>query len=254
MIDSIDWCSGCGLCYSVCPKDAIEKMEDKRGFYEYKCNSEKCIRCTLCIKKCPSNHTLFHEKQNSFYVVAVPNNQRSSSGGISYALSTKYLSLGGVVYGAAWDVKKQAVRHIRVNTLSDLTRIQGSKYVQSEISKDILVDIKKTLKEKKVLFFGCPCQVAEVRSYTDDNENLMCVDLICHGVNSPRMLSEQIKLITFDEVKDLSFRDGLNFRLKIETDQTIYEANGYNVPYYALYLQFASLRENCYKCKYIMVS
>lgn len=250
MIDLVDWCSGCGLCYIICPQNAIYKIEDERGFYKYECNHQKCIKCGLCIKKCPSNNTLLHEKQNTFYVVDFPNNKRSSSGGICYALAAKYLSLGDVVYGAAWNVEKQAVTHIRVDTLNDLKRIQGSKYVQSEVSKKLLMNIKKDLKEKKVLFFGCPCQVAELRSFTNDNENLMCVDLVCHGVNSPKMLSDQIKLITVDKVKDLSFRDGLNFRFKIRTNQKSFEKNSYDVPYYSLYLQFASLKESCYKCKY----
>lgn len=46
-------CCGCTACYSICPKNAINMIEDEEGFEYPKIASEKCIRCHLCIKICP---------------------------------------------------------------------------------------------------------------------------------------------------------------------------------------------------------
>ena len=44
-----DWCSYCGACAGVCPKNCIEVKETSLVFDEDEC-SEKC---DLCIKTCP---------------------------------------------------------------------------------------------------------------------------------------------------------------------------------------------------------
>ena len=82
---------------------------------------------------------------------------------------------------------------------------------------------------------------------------MFCIDIVCHGVASSKMLSEQLKKITNDKINSISFRNGLEFRLKIDTDNKTYEKNGYDVPYYSLYLNFASLRESCYSCQYAQI-
>ena len=46
-------CCGCTACYSVCPVDAIDMVEDNEGFLYPKVNSTKCIKCGLCEKICP---------------------------------------------------------------------------------------------------------------------------------------------------------------------------------------------------------
>lgn len=47
-------CIGCGLCYKICPEDAIIKDNEK-----YTVNEEKCIYCGACKNACPSNAFLF---------------------------------------------------------------------------------------------------------------------------------------------------------------------------------------------------
>ena len=46
-------CCGCHACYNICHKNAIEMIEDEKGFKYPKINKEKCIECNLCIKVCP---------------------------------------------------------------------------------------------------------------------------------------------------------------------------------------------------------
>lgn len=44
-----DWCKGCGICVSACPKDVLE-MKGKIVAIK---NLEKCIYCELCEMRCP---------------------------------------------------------------------------------------------------------------------------------------------------------------------------------------------------------
>lgn len=46
-------CSGCAVCYAICPKEAILMIEDEEGFEYPEIDGNKCIRCHQCIKTCP---------------------------------------------------------------------------------------------------------------------------------------------------------------------------------------------------------
>ncbi|WP_409199344.1 4Fe-4S binding protein [Methanobrevibacter sp. DSM 116169] len=43
-----DWCSYCGECAGVCPKNLIEVKE-----YSLVINGEECASCEICLKACP---------------------------------------------------------------------------------------------------------------------------------------------------------------------------------------------------------
>ena len=256
MINNVIECSGCGVCFAVCPVNAIEQVEKERSVFYFHTN-EKCIHCGKCISVCPTSKNLFHKSQNNFLSARTKDNiilKTSSSGGIAYEISKIFIDNNYVVYGAGWNIEKQNVAHMRIESLEQLNILQGSKYVQSEVSAKIYNDIKMDILNRKVLFIGCPCQVAAVRSLTKDHQNLYCLDIVCHGVSSPKLLTEQLKLISDEPVRNISFRDGLNFRLKVTFQNSVFEKNGYDVPYYSLYLNFASLREACYTCRYANTS
>ena len=120
---------------------------------------------------------------------------KSSSGGAFSAFATEILRNGGVVYGASYEMKNgnYTLQHIRINTLEELPKIQGSKYVQSYIF-DVLPCIKTDLElGKKVLFSGTPCQVDALNGYLrKEYDNLYTVDIICHGVPSQKLLNDYI--------------------------------------------------------------
>lgn len=50
-----DRCKQCGLCVSVCPKDAISFSEELNvnGYRYTVVDHEKCIRCGMCYITCP---------------------------------------------------------------------------------------------------------------------------------------------------------------------------------------------------------
>jgi len=49
-----DLCSGCGTCISICPYNAIEKVEGKDGKMQAKVNEALCMGCGACVACCPS--------------------------------------------------------------------------------------------------------------------------------------------------------------------------------------------------------
>lgn len=245
-------CCGCGLCEALCPQHSIECIPAERKSKVF-VKGENCIQCGLCDRICPLKNDLFHECPETFYKAESTNNdtlRKSASGGVAHELAKAVIESGGTVYGAAWSAFSQRVEHCRAQNLEDLSAFQGSKYVQSIITREIYTSILKEVKERTVLFIGTPCEVAAVRSYTRDAENLICMDLICHGVPSPEMFADQLKLISARQIQNVSFRDRLVFRLRVDDGLKVYECPWEDNSYYSLYMHFASLREYCYRCKF----
>lgn len=189
-------CTGCTACYSVCPHKAIQMVEDAEGFKFPQIDGTKCTNCGLCEKVCvPSNG---YEKP-SFTAQAygaknkrLDERKKSQSGGAFYILAKNVLSQNGVVYGAQID-EGCIVRHSRACTESEVKAFRGSKYVQSDLG-DVFLQVKEDLLlGVPVLFSGAPCQVAGLKSFLrKDYENLLLVDLICHGVPSPKVWSDYL--------------------------------------------------------------
>lgn len=50
-------CCGCAVCYSICPRLAIEMISDDQGFMYPKIMAEKCIMCYKCLKVCAFKKT-----------------------------------------------------------------------------------------------------------------------------------------------------------------------------------------------------
>lgn len=187
---SIKECSGCGNCEKVCPKHAIKMEENEEGFL-YPClDSLLCIDCNVCEKVCPiinSPRVLFSQKDQLVYAgysINKDNRCTSSSGGIFSTIADYIIENNGFVIGAAFD-EYFYLSHICINKKSELIKLKGSKYFQSELN-DIFTDIEILLKKDKLVYFcGTPCQVSALKLYLkNDYKNLITTDLICHGVPS----------------------------------------------------------------------
>lgn len=193
-------CCGCAACANACPKNAISMEEGAEGFVFPKLDPDTCISCGLCLKACPVsedalNNPIPNKKTPAAYAAASVDEIRltSSSGGIFRVLALDVLTDGGSVYGAAWQ-KDQSVAHIRVTEPDELPALSGSKYVQSSIGT-VYRQVKQDLKAgRRVLFSGTPCQNAGLRRFLKKEEDkLLCVDIVCHGVPSDRMLQTYLK-------------------------------------------------------------
>lgn len=185
-------CCGCGACMNVCPKNAIRMAEDEVGFVYPEIDQNLCIGCGACKKACGYQMQPMMQKSEAVYAAASNDDnllRKSASGGAFAVLAENVLKKGGVVYGAALPLEngKLEPKHLRIDTVERLTELQGSKYVQSAIGDTYAQAKKDLLDGKSVLFSGTPCQIAGLKQYLKkDYENLLTVDIICHGVPSKR--------------------------------------------------------------------
>ena len=182
-------CSGCTACVSICPKNCIIMQPDDEGFLYPKVNRDCCIQCGACERVCPIltpiKETPFEQK--AFLVQHKDETVRldSSAGGAFTAIATAILNRGGVVFGAAYDENFQ-VYHTYVENIEDLKKFRNSKYVQSQIG-NCFRKVREFLKQGQwVCFSGTPCQIEGLSKYIGiNNEKLLLVDVVCHGVPSP---------------------------------------------------------------------
>ena len=206
-------CTGCLACLNVCPKHAIGVTEGFLGEILPTIDEDKCVDCGLCDKICPSlNPSPMHLPMDCY--AAWTKNEvdyvSATSGGMATAISKSVISKGGVVYGCA--AHGLQVKHMRCATMKDVEKLKGSKYVQSEMG-DLYQALKKDVLEGlTVLFIGTPCQVAGVKNYLrQEYDNLLTVDLICHGVPSQQSLHASLRHAIRDieptKVTYLSFRN-----------------------------------------------
>lgn len=255
-----DQCSGCSACFNVCPTNSIKMKKDKNGFLYPVIDTQKCIKCKRCLQVCPVNKIkddgdtpVAYAAKNSDDTVR----KASSSGGIFSLLAEDTIKNGGVVFAPAYD-KDFTVKHIMVDTLDDIAKLIGSKYVQSEIG-----DCYKTVREKleqgvKVLFSGTLCQIAGLKSFLNkDYDNLVTQDVICHGVASPGAWSDYLSFraqkANSDKIINVCFREKLpnDTAIKIEFDGSKTYRESYTKDIFIKsYLSNLNLRSSCSFCSF----
>ena len=136
----------------------------------------------------------------------------SSSGGVFLALCQSVVNSGGVVYGVRFGDDLMVI-HARATSMTDCRRFSGSKYVQSLIGQTFRQVREDLVCGRSVLFSGTPCQVAGLQSYLESQQvsgDLLLVDLVCHGVPSPRVWADHVRLTEArlgEPLVDYRFRD-----------------------------------------------
>lgn len=256
-------CCGCRACEQICPIDVIQMEEDTEGFI-YPKVGEKCIECKLCEKVCPllnDNKELDEKFVQKVYGAYIKDEEillNSSSGGIFTVLAEIVLKQCGGVFGAAYN-EDMKVEHICVENTTDLHKLRGSKYVQSDTG-ETYKEVKQMLKKgRDVLYVGTPCQIAGLKRYLGKvYERLVTVDLVCHGTPSPKIFREYIQYLNSksnDRVKEFNFRYkgeygwGLRYQLKFQSNKG--ETNTAALsPYYYAFLNDMLHRPVCYSCPY----
>lgn len=260
-------CTGCSACYSICFKHAINICEDQKGFYKPIINNEKCTNCGLCVRVCPvvenQCEVLFHKPSKKAFAVKSKSRDiqlSCTSGGFFTTLSEAWLKEGGIVYGAAYDEKYKVI-HIRVDNIEDVRRLSESKYAQSEIGDSFFL-VKKDLKEQyNVLFSGTACQIAGLKSFLGrEYDNLFCIDVICHGVPSPKIWKWYIEKFQNNYGKVIHVRHKGKYENGWSWEDQFFEAqfedghffreNIWSNVYMRSFLKDIYLNSSCYKCKF----
>lgn len=250
---------GCSACYSACPIRCITMSPDEEGFL-YPTASDACIDCKLCEKVCPLNNP---KKVNNFpqsAYAAVSKDykiwHRSASGGAFSEIVRNWADDDTLIVGAAWDGIK--VHHVGVFGFNNIAPLCKSKYISSAI-EDTFIEIKKQLRAgKKAIFCGCPCQVDGLKRFLiKEYENLLTIDLICHGQGSPLVFQECLNVIgkqVGEEVLSYEFRakrkiHEFDYLSKIKTNKGEHYIT--NDQYQQLFFKQDILRPACGEnCKY----
>lgn len=256
-------CYGCGACEKICPKSAIH-MADLRGegFLYPVLDTDKCVECGLCAKKCPALERYKGDRTvhpQSFAIKGYSDiAEKSSSAGVFSVFAEYVHSKGGWVCGAIYD-EAFNVYHVLTKQLDIIQQMKKSKYVQSNL-KNVYVEIREKLNNNELVFFsGTPCQVAGLMNFLGkDHNNLLTMDVVCHGVPSPGMWRKYLdENYDINKIKHIDFRHkgfnglyGSQF-LKIDyNDGSEVIFDNTEDFYYTHFLKDLGLRKSCGNCQY----
>lgn len=252
-------CCGCESCRNICPKQCIFMKEDNEGFLYPEVNSTDCINCGLCEKVCPVLHPSKERIPVAVYAVKhYDDNIRlaSSSGGVFTFIAEKVIDEGGVVFGARFN-EQWVVIHDYVDTKEKLSHFRGSKYVQSWMGDTYKQVLSFLQSGRKVLFTGTSCQIAGLKLFLRrEYDNLLTVDVICHGVPSPKVWKQYLSEITSTDsmpITNITFRNKQNgwhnYFLSVKSgEKELSNISTYTEIYSHLFLTDLMLRPSCYSC------
>lgn len=237
-------------------------VRDTEGFEYPVVDTLSCIHCDLCNVICPIVNPQPVSASTTAYAAVNRNDGirlASSSGGVFSFLAEQILSKGGVVFGAAFSKDFHSVHHIAVESYEELSKIRGSKYLQSRIG-DAYSEAKGYLEQgREVLFSGTPCQIAGLKAYLGkEYDGLYTQDIICHGVPSPMVWDKYLtarEMGTGSRAQEVSFRNKTNswkrYCVEIKyTDGTAYRETFTDDLYMKGFLSNLFLRPSCYNCAF----
>lgn len=279
-------CCGCEACVQACAKQCISFQQDSQGFFYPVVDKDNCVNCGLCDKVCPIiNVENYHLPQTTPVYAAynINDEQRktSSSGGIFELLANNIISKKGVVFGALFDEEWNVV-HGYAEDAGHIEALKRSKYVQSRIGESFKLTKKFLHEGRMVMFVGTPCQISGLKHYLrKEYENLITVDVVCHGVPSPSIwkkylseirreirLSHNLESENNVSITNISFRDKIEswrrfhfsftYQLKINgidaiDPDSIFETKSQYIwenDYMLSFLKDYANRPSCFDCKF----
>lgn len=198
-IGEIKNCFGCGVCATVCAKDAIMIELNHDGFYTPTLDTNKCVNCGLCADVCAFLHddlAVQNKPQQSYG--AWSNNlmvrKRCSSGGVGYELGKQLLNKGYKVCAVRYNAPEQRAEHYIATNEQEFMPSIGSKYIQSYTVNGF----KAINRKEKYLVTGTPCQMDSFRRYIRKfkvEDNFVLMDFFCHSVPSMLAWNKYLQIV-----------------------------------------------------------
>lgn len=260
-IDNPANCCGCTACASICAHEAITMEPDALGFLYPRVDENKCVDCGLCERVCQFNENYdrsLNLSQPKAYAARhkdINEVMKSRSGAAFVAISDYILEQGGVVYGAGYKDHFR-VAHKRATTKEGRDEFRGSKYVQSDLTgifRLVKTDLKKGL---TVLFSGTPCQTAGLNSFVGAKlrQNLILVDIVCHGVPGPYIWRDYIAYLEKkqgDVICVVNFRNKELFGWSAHHETFVFKEGGGKIMTFTyLFYRHIMFRRSCGVCHY----
>lgn len=260
-------CCGCGACADACSCGAISFVPDAEGFRYPVVNEKLCVSCGRCEQVCPILHVEEHRTKNkdvksetcAAFARDLSIRFDSTSGGLFSVLAQRVFEHGGFVGGAIWTDDFEIVQVV-TDRLTDLPRLRSSKYAQSDARGFYLAVRSAVQSGRMVLVCGTPCQMVAVRAFLGkDYSNLIIVDFICRGINSPLVFHKYVemwerrfgkKIVGIKQKsKELGWHR-LTTKFTFEDGSVAYDPKETSLFMRGYLLTNVFCRPSCYECKF----
>lgn len=246
----LNQCAGCKACVDICEKNAISVV-DSLAVMNAGIDEKLCVKCGACVRVCPNNSVVKMTPPWQWYQGWVDTTRETSaSGGVAAGLVESFIKNGG--YVAACIFLNGEFCFDITNDLTYAKKFVGSKYVKSNPQSIYKKVSEKINAGNKVMFVGLPCQVAAMKNYIKNGDNLYTVDLICHGSPSPQILKKFLyeNKLDIQSINELKFRNKERFGLEFGYYNTRISFDGESDLYTFAFLTALDYTENCYSCRY----
>lgn len=264
--EMIHKCTGCQVCSAVCPTNAIQIDLTENGFYEPVLNSDKCINCGICVKSCYKYDseikitqefdeiTVYGAKSKDISLL-----KKSTSGGIASELAREGIKQGYKVIGVAYDYQKDVAVTEVAETLEQIERFRGSKYIQS-YTESTFTNILKDKSNQKYIVFGTPCQIYAIDKHTKSigkRNKFVLIDIFCHGCPSVKLWKKYVYYVKVSEkitdVNEVEFRSKKRgwheFCVYISNGEKSFLSKNDQEGFYNIFFDNNVLTESCSDCK-----
>lgn len=265
---SIQKCTSCGVCATVCAKKAISMQLDGEGFYRPVIDASLCNECGLCTTVCykfdPEVKMTNEEglKQKPLFAAWATDDdvvRKTTSGGIGDLLAHLLLNEGYRVVGVIYNENDIRAEHRIATTEDELESFCGSKYIQS-YTFDAFRDVVANCRNEKYAVFGTPCQIYALNRLATQRkvrDQFFFVDLYCHGCPSlhawTKYQSEIKKRIGVNRFDSVIFRSKIRgwggFYVVVAADgKPVFVSKKANDKFYELFFSNHVLNDACTDC------
>lgn len=260
-------CSGCGACAAVCPKDAVQLRMDRAGFLTAEVREDRCVECGLCREVCSrfseqsTKTNLYDAKLYALQSTNKKTVRKCSSGGVAHELAEMAVHRHYKVVGAVYDTVLDRVLHEVISKESDISRLDGSKYLQSNPAAAFHQVVAEARENSDNCFyvFGTPCQIAgldRVLQKYKIRDQFLLTEIFCHGVPSYKLWEEfcarvrkKLKAERFDSVL---FRykknDWHSYCLRVSAKDRVFCGARETELFWQVFFENILLGDACYEC------